>query len=142
MCVVIISLSTQMAFGENKCYTHNFSTLFVTDYYPNQRFNNLSGSIVLTYSTANVIVKDQVVTRPFTQIEETWIDQAFAEWDNALDTVSFSRTKASNATILLGWVKLGIDDEEGIWNATYRGNERISGSIRLKSSESFSLSNN
>ena len=115
------------------CYKHEFSELFINDYFPNQRFNNLGGSIVLSYSTANVIVKDQVVTRPFTQIEESWIDQAFSEWDNALDSVKFTRTKATTATIVLGWVKLGVNEEEGIWNATYRGNERISGSIRLKS---------
>ena len=139
LCLIFATLVLNMFLPQENaraevCPTYNFQSLFFEEFY-GTKWDNRSGSVEITWSLNGTLIRDENIVRAFTEIEQTWVREAFTSWDDALGTVSFREISVpSLAQISIGLVPLNQPGAAGYWNATWRGNWRDFATIKIKES--------
>jgi hypothetical protein len=124
---------------QTSCRPFNFAKLFYADYSTGSHWDNSSGDLVITWTSAELTIGDEKVTSQFTPEQVVSIRRAFASWDSVLKTVAFQEVNANQgAQIAIGFVDLAPSQVQptavGFWSAWVKNKYRDRATIKLKSS--------
>jgi hypothetical protein len=106
MLLTTIHISTTPAIAE-ECPVIDYAKLSFGMAVPNANWKNSDPVRVITWSSnATSVVTDQVST-PFSETEQGWLQQAFDNYGEILDSVAFQRVESqAGANIVIGYTML------------------------------------
>lgn len=117
-----------------ECKTWDLNKIFYDEYEPDVVWVENGKTKNITWTTDSLVINDEPVTRPFTKQETEWAILAFKSWDEALDSISFTKINSQVADISIGWTKLNYPNAAGFWNSWKIGSIRVKATIKLKDS--------
>lgn len=135
-----ISPTATAVTSKQRCKKFNFSQLFYADYKSGTHWDNSNGGATIGWSTQSLLINDEALARPFSEVERDWLRIAFKSWDDALDSLAFVEVEPSaSPQITIGYVDLTPQrsqlDAFGYWNSWSLEGIRTRATIKLKSSK-------
>ena len=126
--------------SKQRCKKFNFSQLFYADYKSGTHWDNSKGEATIGWSTQSLLINDEALARPFSEVERDWLRIAFKSWDDALDSLAFIEVEpTADPQITIGYVDLTPQTSQvnafGYWNSWSVEGIRTRATIKLKSSK-------
>lgn len=116
------------------CPTNNLAATFQEEFYPGLKWDNTNPVREITWTTNVSSIKGNPITRVFSDEERTWLRDAIASWDIALDTVNFKEVTTTSADIEIGLTSI---QNSGYWTVSQLNSFRIAGTIQISTATSF-----
>jgi len=123
-----------------RCKKVNFSQLFYADYKTGTRWDNSKSELAISWSAQSLLINDEALARPFSEVELDWIRIAFKSWDDALGSLTFVEVEpTASPQITIGYVDLVPQTAQpnafGYWNSWSIDGIRSRATIKLKSAK-------
>ena len=125
-----------------ECPIYDFPNLFSSEYYPDTKWNNVSGNRDITWSANAPVILDEPIVRNFSPEEMAWLQAAFQSWDDALETLSFTQVAYTRKTdVIVGFVAFTSAPNQpnafSYWDGWWSGNWRDKATIKLSIGQSL-----
>lgn len=113
------------------CPTYDLAGLFAEEYFPNLKWDNLSGLRTIKWSPFAKNVNGVAIARDFTADEMEYLRISFDSWDVALRSIMFQKVDdPTTADVLIGITPL---NDNGFWTVKASEGIRKSGTIQISS---------
>lgn len=113
------------------CKKIDLSSIFFEEYWAGHKWVESGQNKIITWTVNSKTIKDKTISRKFSQQEEDWIAISLKSWDDAIDSISFSKTNSDDADISIGIVSIEDRNTLGYWTAWARDGIRFKATIEL-----------